>query len=608
LNCYTVTSHDGILTFSDGVLKLIIGMKKKTTNQINIQTPDRNAFKDFQILSHQIMRLALYGFLRIDFLNKAAKILMEFSGCDSVQMWLKERGKYYCSEVTRSKKRPFHLEIIPIMESDEGRIIPKLGKNLYLEQLCRDIILRQFDPSLPFFTKNGSFWTGDAENSSALLSKQKRKTSAREPIVEEDYRSLALIPISVENENIGLLQLKSTSPDFFKKKDVEFYEGVVQTLAVALIHRRAQVELRERVKELTCLYGIAKLVERPSISLKEILQGIVELLPPAWLYPEIASARIILDEYSYTTSGFLESAQKQAANIVVDGEERGIVEVVYSKKKPELDEGPFLKEERNLIDTVAREITLIIERKQTEQDKERLQEQLRHADRLATIGQLSAGVAHELNEPIGSILGFAQLIQKYPKLSEQAKQDIEKIMKASLHAREVIKKLMLFARQLPPQRTQVNLNQIVEESLYFLESRCAKEGIKVVRLLSSELPKVTADPAQMTQILVNIAVNAIQAMPNGGRLMIQTKASDKFVSLTIEDTGIGMTENVMKQIFLPFFSTKDIGKGTGLGLPVVHGIVTSHGGSVNVDSKVGKGTRFKIQLPIADPKGEEEEA
>jgi two-component system NtrC family sensor kinase len=598
------------LTFSVEVLKLIIGMRKKTTKQIDTQTPDRSTFEDFQILSHQIMHLALRGLLRIDFLYEASRILMEFSGCDSVLMWIKERGKYYCGEVTRSKKRPFHFKfkIISTTESDGGRIIPKLRKNSSLEKLYKDIILRQFDPSLPFFTKAGSFWTGDVKSSLAFLSKQNKNMRVSKPIVDGNYRSLALIPITVENENIGLLQLRSTSADFFTKKEVEFYEGAVQTLAVALIHRRAQVELRERVKELTCLYGIAKLLERPNISLKQILQGIVELLPPAWLYPEIAYARIILDAQTYATPRFRKGVQKQVADIIVDGEKQGMVELVYSKKKPELDEGPFLKEERNLIDTVAREIALILERKQTEQDKERLQEQLRHADRLATIGQLSAGVAHELNEPIGSILGFAQLIQKYPKLSEQVKSDIEKIMKASLHAREVVKKLMLFARQLPPQTTRVNLNQIVEESLYFLESRCAKEGIKVVRLLSSDLPKVTADPAQMTQVLVNIAVNAIQAMPNGGKLKIQTKASGKFVSLTIEDTGIGMTENVVKKIFLPFFTTKDTGKGTGLGLPVVHGIVTSHGGSINVDSKVGQGTRFKIQLPIAESPGEKEKA
>ncbi len=359
--------------------------------------------------------------------------------------------------------------------------------------------------------------------------------------------------------------------------------------------------LHERVKELTCLYSLAKLIERPGISLEEILESIVKLIPPAWLYPEIAASRITLDERSYSTPNFREGEQKQLADIVVAGELRGSVEVVYTEKKPELDEGPFLKEERSLIDAIAREVALIVERKQTEEDKERLQDQLRHADRLATIGQLSAGIAHELNEPIGSILGFAQLVKKYPELSEQAIQDIEKITKASLHAREVVKKLMLFARQMPPQKTRVNLNQVIEEGLYFLESRCVKEGIKVMRSLSPNLPEIIADQAQMTQVLVNIVVNAIQAMPDGGKLTIRTNASDRFVSLTVEDTGVGMSEKVVRQIFLPFFTTKDVGQGTGLGLPVVHGIVTSHNGSINVDSKVGQGTKFEIQLPIAEP-------
>ena len=159
---------------------------------------------------------------------------------------------------------------------------------------------------------------------------------------------------------------------------------------------------------------------------------------------------------------------------------------------------------------------------------------------------------------------------------------------------------MLFARQMPPQKTSVSLNQIIEEGLYFLESRCVKEGIKVVRQIDETLPKITADPAQMTQVLVNIIVNAIQAMPEGGRLTIQTKASDKHISLIIEDTGIGMAKKKIKKIFLPFYTTKDVGKGTGLGLSVVHGIVTSHGGTIHVDSQVNKGTRFTIQLPMAN--------
>ena len=372
--------------------------------------------------------------------------------------------------------------------------------------------------------------------------------------------------------------------------------------------KESEHALRERVKELSCLYGLAKLIERPGISLEEILEGIVKLLPLAWLYPEIASARIILNGHAYSTRNFREGGQCQTANIVINEEQRGVVEVVYLEKKPELDEGPFLREERSLIEAIAREVALIVERKQTEEDKERLQDQLRHADRLATIGQLSAGVAHELNEPIGSILGFAQLIKKYPELSEKAIQDIEKITKASLHAREVVKKLMLFARQMPPQKTRINLNQVIEEGLYFLESRCVKEGIKVVRSLFPNLPEVIADQAQMTQVLVNIVVNAIQAMPDGGKLTIRTNASDRFISLLVEDTGVGMSEKVVRQIFLPFFTTKDIGQGTGLGLPVVHGIVTSHSGSINVDSKVGRGAKFEIQLPIAEPRGEKERA
>ncbi|KPL01372.1 MAG: hypothetical protein AMJ91_00050 [candidate division Zixibacteria bacterium SM23_73_3] len=365
-----------------------------------------------------------------------------------------------------------------------------------------------------------------------------------------------------------------------------------------MVHRRVQVALRERIKELTCLYGIAQLSARTAISLEELLQGIVELIPPAWLYPEVASARIILDECHYTTPGFQEKRLMQTTEIVVRGQPRGVVQVTYAEEMPELDEGPFLKEERSLIDAIAREVAIIIERRQAEEEKSKLQDQLRHADRLATIGQLAAGVAHELNEPLSHTLGFAQLAQKCPELPKQAEVDIEKAVIASMHAREVVKKLMLFARPMPPKKTQVNLNQLVEEGLYFLESRCDKEGIELVRSLSPDLPEITADPAQLTQVLVNLIVNAVQAMPEGGRLMVQTLAGERHISLFVEDTGVGMSEEVIKKIFIPFFTTKDVNQGTGLGLPVVHGIITSHGGSIKVDSKVGRGTRFEVKLPL----------
>jgi two-component system NtrC family sensor kinase len=349
---------------------------------------------------------------------------------------------------------------------------------------------------------------------------------------------------------------------------------------------------------MTCLYGIARLVEQQDLTLPEILRSIAELLLPAMLYPESALARITLPEQVYQTGTFQEGNGRLEANILLNEKIVGRVEVSYKDEKPARDEGPFLKEERDLVDAVAREVALILERKQAEAEQVRLQEQLMHADRLATIGQLAAGVAHELNEPLGSILGFAQLAKKGDGLPQQAKNDIEKIEAASLHAREVVRKLLIFARQVPTKKTLASLNKVVEEGLTILSSRCAKEGIELVRDLAPDLPEITADTAQLTQVLINLSVNAIQAMPEGGRLVIRTRKDSGQVLLLVEDTGVGMNEEVKGKLYLPFFTTKEVGLGTGLGLPVVHGIITAHGGTIRVDSEPGKGSRFEVRLPV----------
>ncbi|MBT8386951.1 MAG: PAS domain-containing sensor histidine kinase, partial [Ignavibacteria bacterium] len=273
---------------------------------------------------------------------------------------------------------------------------------------------------------------------------------------------------------------------------------------------------------------------------------------------------------------------------------------IYTEDKPNLDEGPFLREERNLIDTIARQIALIVEQKETERNRLELQDQIRHADRLATIGQLAAGVAHELNEPLSNILGVAQLIKKDQGLPGNVSRDVDGIVDASLNAREVIKKLLLFARQAPSKKELVNLNKLILDGLDFFEARCAKEGIELLRLLSPDLPEINGDRAQLNQVLVNLVVNAIQAMPNGGKLTFETNAADDNVCLIVKDTGIGMTEDVIKKIFIPFFTTKDVNEGTGLGLSVVHGIITSHKGMIKAESLVDNGSRFEIKLPITE--------
>lgn len=558
----------------------------------------------FRELEHSFLILAYRGVPRIEFLQEVCNSILVESQCDTVELWFREKHRYYrcvCSDSLRNK---FKYEVVQSIEDYQGNRIPIERDKSISEKLRHIIISRIRDDRLNDYYIGSSIYIKDYD---ILLSSGYDSIGGDTRHGSDktgEIGSVTFVPIKFCNETIGILQLSWRQHSGFETERIIELENTAGTLGIALMTQQAQSALRERVKELTCLYSIAQVAEREGISLDGIFQGIVELLPPAWQYPKIASGRIVLDGKVYSTPGFQTDVQKQSSKIVVGGKSRGSVEVVYTEAKPDLDEGPFLSEERSLIDAIAKQVALIVERKETVEERAKLQEQLRHADRLATLGQLAAGVAHEINEPLGSMLGFAQLAKKHPQLPEEAKEDIGKIEAASLHAREIVKKLMLFGRQMPPQKTQVNINKMIEEGLYFIKSRCKKSGIEIKLALLSDMPEITADQSQIYQVLVNLVVNAVQAMPDGGLLTISTQFDDASISMIVEDAGIGMDKETQKKIFLPFFTTKEINEGTGIGLSVVHGIITSHGGRINVESKPGKGTRFEILLPIIS-RGEE---
>ncbi|HVP38019.1 MAG TPA: ATP-binding protein [Candidatus Saccharimonadales bacterium] len=366
---------------------------------------------------------------------------------------------------------------------------------------------------------------------------------------------------------------------------------------------RVEWALRERVKELTCLYGIARAERTPGLSLAELMQQIVELLPPAWQYPEITTARLRLDGLEAVSRDFREGPFRQAAEILILGERHGEVEVFYLEPRRDADEGPFLAEERSLIDDVAWQVGLIRQRRQSEEEHARLEEQLRSADRLATVGRVAAGVAHELNEPLAAILGYAELIGQNFGLPDATSRDLHQIVKAALNAREVVQKLLVFARRVPPERRPVQLNEVIRDALLLLRARCARAGVRVVLRADPGLPEIVADPGQLQQVVLNLCANAVQSMGRGGTLRVSSAAVPEGVLLAVEDEGEGMNEEVRRQIFTPFFTTKGVGQGTGLGLSVVHGIVVGHGGSIRVDSEPGRGSRFEVLLPLAAPAG-----
>jgi len=554
--------------------------------------------QDFHVFSRQLFNLASDARPRLDFLRQSSLMILHLVGCDEIELRLRDGILAYG---WRFRQRPREISAFNLLQSvrnSDGKFIPTSQENSILERLCRDVLSGGVVSNSPFVTAHGSFWTGDTQAALDFYSTKKQPAHLS---LGGDDKSIALIPFTVNDNDYGILLLKSHEREFFTPAKIEFSESIAQIFGIAVAVRRAHVSLRERGKELACLYGIMELVIRPHLALDDLLQKIAHLLPPAMQHPEIAASRIRLDQRAYGTNNFRDSRVKLAADILVGGKRRGKVEVVYGKEQPDAESEIFLEEEQILIEAVAKHVALIIERWQVESDRSRLQHQLQHADRLATIGQLAAGVAHELNEPLANILGFAQLAKKSSGLSAQTEQDIEKIVTSSLYAREVIKKLLTFARQMPSTKKQANVNQIVEDGLYFLESRCAKQGIQLIRDLMPDLPDLVADATQLQQVLVNLVVNSLHAMPNGGRMTIRTFADDSQVSLVVEDTGTGMTEEVKSKLFAPFFTTKEVGQGTGLGLAVVHGIVLSHGGSINVESEVGRGTSFEIKLPIVEP-------
>ncbi|MFO7650085.1 MAG: ATP-binding protein [bacterium] len=541
------------------------------------------------LISRRLLRFANRGTPRLDFMREVSRLVLELSGCDGIEtrLW----GDDVCLRWQAWSDGREEVEFLDCPADSEQAC--RYPQHPMLERVCRMVVRQACSAASPGFTPNGSFWTADARLPVVL----EPGAAAIDLGVADSTRSLCLIGFTVDDKNAGLLLLESAKPGLFQADQVEHYEGIAQTLGLAIADRRAQAALRERVKELTCLYGIARLGELHDPHSPELLPGIVEHVRAGFQHPELAAVRVVLGGEEVCTTDWREGGPKLEVAVRVGSRERGRVIVSYPKPDVSLELDPFLPEESVLLAAVARELALLLERSEAEAEKNRLQEQLRHADRLATIGQLAAGVAHELNEPLTNILGFAELLSGSAELPGQARADTRHIEEAALHAREVIRKLMLFARQAPPRTGLVDLNSLVLDGLLFLEGRCAKSDVELVRLTAPGLPEVEADASQILQVLINLVVNAVQAMSSGGRLAVATGREDDWVFLRVADTGVGMSPEVLRQAFVPFFTTKDVNEGTGLGLAVVHGIVTAHGGKIDVESKVGVGTTFTVRLP-----------
>jgi len=272
---------------------------------------------------------------------------------------------------------------------------------------------------------------------------------------------------------------------------------------------------------------------------------------------------------------------------------------------------------KRLVPAIQRELREAGERR----ERKRLELQVQQLQKFEAIGRLAGGIAHDFNNVVGAILGWADLGYEETQTGSHSHDRFHKIREQANRAARLTSQLLAFARRQVLQKKKININEVVEEGTSLLR-RVIGENIEIKHNLAADLRVTLADATQIDQVIMNLCLNARDAMPKGGRLTIETKNVEigedycriypygrpgSYVLLTISDTGTGMDARTVEHIFEPFFTTKEVGRGTGLGLSTVYGVVKQHDGMINVESEQGKGTTFRIYLPAASGTAERRE-
>jgi signal transduction histidine kinase len=396
--------------------------------------------------------------------------------------------------------------------------------------------------------------------------------------------------------------------------------------------RKLSRDLSERAKELNCLYGIASLREKRGISRVETLQGIVELIPPAWQYPEITCARLVLPIQEFKTANFQPTKWKLSFPVTVYDERIGVLEVCYLEEKPEHDEGPFLKEERKLLDVIGERINKILERQREEDQRKQQEQQLIQLDKMVALGTLVSGVAHEINNPNNFIMLNTPLLSEtweslrpildayhrengdflvgglpYSEMRGNIPLLFSGIVEGAKRIKNIVESLKGFARMDTSDfHQEVEINTVVRSALTLINNQIKKSTERFSVEYGTNLPALQGNFQRLEQVIINLVQNACEALPNkkkGIRLSTSYDWEQNRIVVTVEDEGIGIPADKLLHITDPFYTTKRDSGGTGLGLSVSSGIVKSHGGTLSFQSAPNRGTTAVVTLPVSGDSG-----
>ena len=356
-----------------------------------------------------------------------------------------------------------------------------------------------------------------------------------------------------------------------------------------------EAKLKERVKELTCLYEVTSIIVNSDYDqLESSLEAIVYCLKRGWQFVVDTEAHLSVCGYEVQTEDYHTDSVCLTSNIKVFNKIEGRIIVGYPVSKYTIED--FLEEEQTLLDNVSLAVGNLLERKQIRDSEAATRRQMERADRLHILGEITAGIAHELNTPLANILGFAELLQDSVE-NPEAVRDLKRIMDNAIFSREIVKKLMFFACEMPQEMAVVELKPVIENVLKLLGPSLREKKINLSESFNNDSMKLRADTVQLTQVLFNLIMNAAYYSPVGGKIDVTVTEKGNNIRIKISDEGQGIAPENEDKIFQPFFTTKPIGEGSGLGLSAVHGIISSHKGRITHKPNSPKGTIFTIVIP-----------
>jgi len=514
-----------------------------------------------------------------DAIKEVLHHIKEFSGIESVAVRLQEGDDYpYYAVEGFSEEFVKRENFIRACDPDSGTVLKDSKGTPTLECMCGNIIQGRFDSTFPFFTEYGSFWTNNTTELLASTTESDRQSGTRNYCNQVGYESVAIIPLRVNEDIVGTLQLNDHRAGMFSQEIIELYEELSRNIVIDLQRKVAESHFR----------SISENNADGIIIIDN--QGIIRYINPEGIDLFGKSEEYLMGcNFGYplvTGSTELDIVNRQENPIV--GEMR-LVETMWDGKPA------YMASIRDI------------------SERKKLEERLRQSETMSVVGELAAGVAHDFNNQLQGILGCSQILLDRTDLDDSARYMAKLAYENAEVAAGVTKQLLLYSGKATIIARPIKVSGVIDNVISMLEHTKDKR-IDVNRHYGVTNDFVIGDTTQLQSAVLNLAINAGHAMPEGGQLDFSTQKEEldedfckgkgitpgKYISLYVTDTGVGMDEGISSRIFEPYFTTRKDTGGTGLGLAAVYGtIVKTHKGWIDVASSTEEpsGTTFKIYLP-----------